>query len=179
LGIVQACSGLRMLMIFFALSTAVAILLRKPLWERLLVCGSAIPIALAVNILRITATGVLHEVAGREVADAVFHDLAGWLMMPVALGFLGLELKLLKHLLIEPAGPAAAPRAPAGKPPRRVFASAAPPAPEAPAPAPEAVTPAAPAPAAPEAPPAPAAPASRSRRSRQPRTETARPFGRG
>jgi exosortase len=95
LGVVEACSGLRMLVVFFALSTAVALLMRKPLWERLLVCASAIPIALLTNLLRITATGVLYETAGKEIAEAVFHDLAGWLMMPLALGFLGLELKLL------------------------------------------------------------------------------------
>ena len=33
LGVVEACSGLRMLVIFFALSTAVALLMRRPLWE--------------------------------------------------------------------------------------------------------------------------------------------------
>src|SRR5437763_14575321 len=91
-----------MLMVFFALSTAVALLMRKPLWERLLVCASAVPIALLTNLLRITATGVLHDTVGKEIADAVFHDLAGWLMMPLALAFLGLELKLLGHLLVEP-----------------------------------------------------------------------------
>jgi exosortase len=179
LNIIEACSGLRMLMIFFALSTAVAILIRKPLWERLLVCVSAIPIALAVNILRITATGILHEVAGKEVADAVFHDLAGWLMMPIALVFLGLELKLLKHLLIESDRPAPVPVSPPAPSRQRVFTTAIQPPPAAPAPA--APAPAAPAaaPAAAETPTAPAAPPVRTRRQRQPRPETAKPFGRG
>ena len=85
----------------------VALLIRKPLWEKLLVCASAIPIALLTNLLRITATGLLHDTVGKEIADAVFHDLAGWLMMPVALALLGLELKLLGRLLIVP--PPAAP----------------------------------------------------------------------
>jgi exosortase/archaeosortase family protein len=101
-----------MLVVFFALSTAVAMLMRKPLGERVVVALSALPIALVSNILRITVTGLLHDTAGREVADAVFHDLAGWLMMPLALAFLGLELKLLKHLLIEPD------RKPVATPPR-------------------------------------------------------------
>jgi exosortase/archaeosortase family protein len=91
-----------MLVVFFALSTAVALLMRKPLWERLLVCASAIPIALLTNLLRIITTGVLYESVGKEITDAVLHDLVGWLMMPLALAFLGLELKLLKHLLVEP-----------------------------------------------------------------------------
>jgi exosortase len=156
LGVVEACSGLRMLVVFFALSTAVAILIRKPLWEKLLICASAAPIALVVNILRITVTGVLHETAGSEIADAVFHDLAGWLMMPIALGLLALEMKLLKHLLIEPAsGPTVAavtPRVESYTLPR----------PTSPTPAPA---------SAPVA-----APALRGRRARHSR-EVARPFG--
>jgi exosortase len=104
LGVVEACSGLRMLMVFFALSTAVALVIRKPLWEKLLVCASAAPIALLANILRISVTGMLKENDLGEAADAFFHDVAGWLMMPLALGLLGLELKLLNHVLLDPPG---------------------------------------------------------------------------
>jgi exosortase len=109
MAIVEACSGLRMLVVFFALSTAVALVLKRPIWERLLVVASAVPIALAVNVLRITSTGVLHETVGSEIADAVFHDFAGWLMMPVALGFLWVELQVLSRLLL-PAETSDAPR---------------------------------------------------------------------
>jgi exosortase len=107
INIVEACSGLRMLVIFFALSTAVTLVIRRPVWQKILLVSSAVPIALVVNVLRITVTGVLYEAVSSEVAHAVFHDLAGWLMMPVALVFLGLELKLFRHLVIEtsPAGP--------------------------------------------------------------------------
>jgi exosortase len=102
LNIAEACSGLRMLVIFFAMSTGLALVIRRPLWEKLVLVASSVPIALAVNIIRITATGILHETAGSEVAHAVFHDLAGWLMMPLALGFLWLELKLMTGLLLDP-----------------------------------------------------------------------------
>jgi exosortase len=103
LGIVEACSGLRMLVVFFALSTAVAMLIRKPLWEKIVVAFSAIPIALVSNILRITVTGLLCEVisdvAGRKQCDEV----VGYFMMPVGLMFLGLEWLVLRKLLVEPA----------------------------------------------------------------------------
>jgi exosortase len=102
LGIVEACSGLRMLVVFFALSTAVALLIRKPLWEKALIAGSAIPIALASNVLRIVATGVLYEALGNGYGGDLFHDVAGWLMMPIGLAFLGLELAILRRLLLEP-----------------------------------------------------------------------------
>jgi exosortase len=102
IGIVEACSGLRMLVVFFALSSAVALVIRRPLWEKALVVASAVPIALVVNVMRITVTGFLHEKVSSAVANAVFHDFAGWLMMPIALGLLWLELRYLSHLLLEP-----------------------------------------------------------------------------
>jgi exosortase len=102
LGIVEACSGLRMLVVFFALSTAVALLIRKPLWEKVFIATSAIPIALASNILRITITGICYELLGNGYGGDLFHDVAGWLMMPLGLAFLALEMLVLKRLLREP-----------------------------------------------------------------------------
>ncbi len=119
IGIVEACSGLRMLVVFFALSTAVVLVVRRPWWEKVAIVASAVPIALFSNLVRVTATGVLHELASSEVANAFFHDAAGWLMMPFALGLLWVELRVLGRLLIDttPVGPmhlglagAAAPR---------------------------------------------------------------------
>jgi exosortase len=100
LGVVEACSGLRMLVTFFTFSTGVALLIRKPLLERLCIVLSAVPIALVTNILRITATGVMYQI-DPKFAHAFFHDLAGWFMMPVCLAFLGLELWILNRLIIE------------------------------------------------------------------------------
>jgi exosortase len=100
LGVVEACSGLRMLTTFFATSAAVALLSRKPLLVRVLVFASAAPIALAVNIIRITATGILYETVGPRLAELVFHDLAGWLMIPAALIMLLLVHRYLNHLIV-------------------------------------------------------------------------------
>jgi exosortase len=99
IGVVEACSGLGMLMTFFALSTAVALMARRPLWERLMLIVSAVPIGVCINVVRITATGILHRTVGSNVANAVFHDLAGWLMMPLALLLLWLEMRYLARLL--------------------------------------------------------------------------------
>lgn len=101
IGVVEACSGLSMLLIFFALSTAFGFVVRRSLWQRLLLVVSAVPIALIANITRITVTGFLHETVNHRAADLVFHDLAGWLMMPLALVLLWLELKGLDRLFIE------------------------------------------------------------------------------
>src|SRR5439155_2402750 len=60
-------------------------------------------LALLANITRITVTGVLHKTVGRAPADYVFHDLAGWLMMPLALGLLWAELSLLAWVVVDAA----------------------------------------------------------------------------
>jgi exosortase len=100
IGVGEACSGLRMLMIFFALSTAVALLTERVPWERLLIVASAVPIALIANIARLSVTAMVHRTMGARIADVVFHDLAGWLMMPLALGLLWVELWVLSHLFV-------------------------------------------------------------------------------
>ncbi len=100
IGVAEACSGLRMLVIFFALSAAVALIIDRSIWVKLLILASAIPIALISNITRITATGILYVLAGPEIAEMVFHDLAGWLMMPLGLALLWGELWLCSRLVI-------------------------------------------------------------------------------
>jgi exosortase/archaeosortase family protein len=82
----------------------VAILIRGHWLFRALILGSAIPIALTANIVRIVVTAILHETVGSGIANLVFHDLAGWFMMPLALVLLGLELWVLKHVLVERGG---------------------------------------------------------------------------
>jgi exosortase len=101
IGVAQACSGLSMMLIFFALSTALAVVVHRPRLDKAIVVLSSLPIAVLVNVARIVATGVAQEKFGPQVAHAIFHDAAGWLMMPLALGLLGLELWLLSRLLPE------------------------------------------------------------------------------
>ena len=102
LGVEEACSGLGMLMTFFALATALAMIVDAPLHDRLILIASAIPIAVLANVIRITATGIAYWLAGRDsaVAKMIYHDLAGWLMMPLALAMLWLELKFLRNLFV-------------------------------------------------------------------------------
>jgi exosortase len=101
LGVAEACSGLRMLMVFFAISAAAVIISERTRWEKLLILSSAIPIALISNIIRIVATAVAHQYVGRETADLIFHDLSGWLMMPLAIVLLFIELIVLDWLFVE------------------------------------------------------------------------------
>jgi exosortase len=101
IGIVEACSGLRMLVVFFALSTGVVLISNRHWIDRTIIFLSAVPIALLSNLIRITATGILYSMGMGEMANHFFHDIAGWVMMPLALSMLWVEIKLLDALFID------------------------------------------------------------------------------
>jgi len=102
----RACSGLSMVLTFVALSAGMVIVIRRPWIDKLVILLSSVPIAIVCNVIRIAVTGVLYNEAGKELGDRVFHDFAGWMMMPLALGLLLLELKLLDWVLQEDLGQA-------------------------------------------------------------------------
>jgi exosortase len=103
MNVVDQCSGLRMLTIFIALAVAIVMIsTHRPWWERILILASSVPIALLVNCIRITLTGVLYNLQLDEtIVNQIFHDFAGLIMMPLALGFLFLEMQILSRLVIE------------------------------------------------------------------------------
>jgi exosortase len=101
IGVVEACSGLSMLITFIALSTAAALVVKRPLLDKIVLVASSVPVALLANIIRITATGILHDKVGGHAADTFYHDVAGWVMIPLALILYWLEIWVLSHLLIE------------------------------------------------------------------------------
>ncbi len=101
IGVVEACSGLSMVITFIALSTGAALVVKRPLFDRIVLVASSVPVALLANIIRITVTGILHDTVGGHAADTFYHDLAGWLMIPLALGLYWLEIWVLSHLLVE------------------------------------------------------------------------------
>ena len=110
LDVAAACSGLKMLTLFFAMCVGMAFIVKRPVWERIVMVVSAVPIAVASNVARIVATAVICEMARRwpsliniENAQEVIHNWVGYLvMMPVGLLLLWGEMTLLSKLLIEP-----------------------------------------------------------------------------
>jgi exosortase len=106
----QACSGLRMMMMFFALSIGAAFIMKKPLWEKLLVIVSGAPIAIMANVARIVVTAVCFEIArhwpsllSSENASKFIHDAAGLVIeAPCGVLLLILELTILSKLLLPP-----------------------------------------------------------------------------
>jgi exosortase len=102
LNIAEACAGLRMATIFGAMAVLMIFIVERPWWDKFVIVLSAIPIALAVNIIRITITGLIYMWAGQEsqAAKSIGHDYAGYVMMPMALGFLWLELQILERVTV-------------------------------------------------------------------------------
>lgn len=100
IGVVEACSGLRMLTVFIALSAALVVIVDRPVWHKALLLLGALPIALISNILRITVTGTCYAHGYDHLADLTFHDLAGWMMMPLGIVMLLAELWFLDHLVV-------------------------------------------------------------------------------
>ena len=105
LDVALACSGLKMLMTLAATVTATIMLIPMPRWKRLTLLATAVPIALISNMIRIVTTGwCYYYIEGQTDLRLLSglhwaHDISGWLMMPLALILVGLELKLLSWLV--------------------------------------------------------------------------------
>ena len=72
-----ACSGLRSLMALITLGVVFAYFFRKSSGERVVIVLSAIPIAIAVNALRVGLTGILAYRLGDKAAEGVVHEFQG------------------------------------------------------------------------------------------------------
>jgi exosortase len=100
IGVAEACNGLRNMMLFLAVGTAVALTVKRSPLEKAIIILSSAPIAVIANIIRITATAVLHSLAQHQLADTTYHDLAGWFMMPLAVLLLWGELAILRRIFV-------------------------------------------------------------------------------
>lgn len=98
LEVVEACSGIRSLMTLITLAVVFAYfsypkdndqqtrrsftgwLRSYGFWRSLVIVGSAVPIAIFTNALRVSGTGVLAHFYGTQVADGFFHEFSGWVI---------------------------------------------------------------------------------------------------
>ncbi len=96
--VAEACSGMRQLTGFLALTTAMAYLTLRPLWQRLAVMASALPIALSANIARVVLTGYIMHYCNARYASGAFHTIEGLLMMGFGLAMLSAFCWLLDQI---------------------------------------------------------------------------------
>jgi exosortase len=101
LNVAEACSGMRLLMAFLALGVAMAYLHYRPIWQRLVLLASTIPIAIICNIVRVTATGFIYVLIHPKYTQGIYHDILGLGMLPLAFVLYGFIAWFMSSLLVE------------------------------------------------------------------------------
>ena len=101
LNVAEACAGLRSLMTFITVAAAVAFLSARPLWQKIVITLSAIPIAIFCNVMRVTGQGLLDRYWSQELAEGFAHQFVGLVMMIPAFLLILLVCWLLDHLFVD------------------------------------------------------------------------------
>jgi exosortase len=96
--VAEACSGLRSLMALITLGVVFAYFFRKSWGERIIIVLSAIPIAIVVNAMRVTITGILTYRFGEKAAEGAIHEFQGLITFGAAFLLLLGEAWLLAKL---------------------------------------------------------------------------------
>lgn len=101
LDIERACSGMRLMITMTALGVAMAFVNERPMWQRLVMILSCVPIAIFCNIIRVTTTGFLVVFDRGELARGVWHTMLGLGMLTIAFSLYGGISYVLSHLFVE------------------------------------------------------------------------------
>lgn len=94
LQVVEACSGLRYLFPLMSFGYLSAYLYRGPVWHRLVLFLSTIPITIVMNSFRIGVIGVAVDRWGIEMAEGALHFFEGWVIFMACVAILFLEIWL-------------------------------------------------------------------------------------
>lgn len=101
LTVAEACSGVRSLMAYLALSIAMAYLENRPLWQRIVLVLFTVPIAVACNVLRVVITNFMYVIDKPDMGQDFMHTFLGLLMLAPALLLFWLLIRLMQALMIE------------------------------------------------------------------------------
>lgn len=95
ISVVEACSGVRALFSLSFFSLAYGYLFSNSVWQRVLLFGATVPVAIFVNAFRVYLTGVLGEI-DIAYAQGFYHSLSGLFVLALALVML-----IGVHILLE------------------------------------------------------------------------------
>ena len=94
LQVVEACSGLRYLFPLMSFGFLISYIYRGPVWQKIVIFLSTIPITVVMNSFRIGVIGVSVEYFGIAAAEGFLHDFEGWIVFMACLGVLLFEIWL-------------------------------------------------------------------------------------
>lgn len=92
LGVAEACSGLHSLMALMVAALLLGFLEQAPIVLRVIVFILSVPLAVAVNVLRVTGTALLADY-NPELALGYYHSFSGWLIFLLGFALLWLLTK--------------------------------------------------------------------------------------
>lgn len=98
LQVVDACSGLRYLFPLMTVGFISAYLFRAPVWQRVIVFLSTIPITVLMNSFRIGVIGVTVDRWGEAMAEGFLHDFEGWVVFMACAAIVLGEMWLLNAM---------------------------------------------------------------------------------
>jgi exosortase D (VPLPA-CTERM-specific) len=98
LQVAEACSGLRYLFPLLGLSFLLAYMYQASLLKRALLFASALPIAIAMNGLRIALIGITVDRWGARMAKGFIHDAEGWVVFLGCAACLILEIRIFQSI---------------------------------------------------------------------------------
>ncbi len=96
--VTEACSGLRSLTALLALGLLIGGLWLRSWWSRSLLVVAAIPVAMALNAIRVFLTGFLVYFVSPSLAEGLMHYTQGWTLFVVAFAILGAAAWLLARV---------------------------------------------------------------------------------
>src|ERR1051326_193122 len=94
LGVAEACSGLNSLSALIVGSLLLGFLEEASVVGRVILLLISVPLAIAVNVVRVSGTAVLSAYR-MEFAMGFYHTLSGWLVFVLGFGLLWLAAKLI------------------------------------------------------------------------------------
>jgi len=81
LNVAEACAGMKSLMTFVSVAAAVAFLSARPMWQKVLLTMTAIPIAIFCNVMRVSGQGLLDHFVSQELSQSFAHAFVGTIML--------------------------------------------------------------------------------------------------
>jgi exosortase len=101
LNVAEACAGMRSLMTFITVGGAVGFLSDRPLWQKITITVSAIPIAIFCNVMRVSGQGLLDHYVSQKLSESFAHQFVGMIMLVPAFFMILMVGYVLDKIFIE------------------------------------------------------------------------------